>query len=83
MCALLDGDDFKAKDSLHIVSWRTEHELCGKLAEILVSEAKFLEKIQSSLHFWDLEISKVYLSSNWQSQMQQQYLRMILQTLRK
>lgn len=61
---LLNGDDFKGLDVLHIVSWCTEHGLCGKLAEILISEANFLERIQSSLHFWDLEVSKAYLNSN-------------------
>lgn len=59
---LLDGDDFKGIDVINIVSWWAEHELCGKLAEILINEAKFLERNQSTLHFWDLEVSKAYLT---------------------
>lgn len=82
LCTLLDRNYFVGIEVLNIVSWWTEHELCGKPAEILIREAKFLERIQSTLHFGDLEVSKAYLNSNWHSQIQQQYLKIILATLK-
>lgn len=54
----------------------------GKLAEILISEAEFLERIQSSLPFWDPGVPEANPNSNWHSQTQQRGFRMILSTLK-
>lgn len=74
---------------MDIARWRwfqrhrcSQYELWGKLAEILISEAKFLERIQSPVPFWDPAVFEGNADSTWHSQMQQQCSGMIFSTLK-